>query len=362
MSPSFNDVIALILGSVAIVGFGLWAWYLTKKHNKPIGEILATLAVKGSESYFVVFVILIFVMEALVAATLTPPGENAPNPLARWGSHMLISMGGAIASVTFTRDVAAIFEKGIDGVDRFVRFCIVFIVFGLAFGIPIGNIMLIAAGAGEDLQLQLYSYANNPFVSNEEWQQALSFYELPHNYSAWGGMSYILKTTVILTGIHVTVSILEALRNMSSKERRGMIFGTKEQEKEREKKEEDKKDEKKDDKKEDKKEEPLEVNLKHLLRRMGYDEKDELDKMIKLASTKLYSIKDRDLQAHMAIRLGKLVNESRDIDDISDDNKKQREKGALRKRIREFFSNSPKESDKNEMGLGISLKGSAGKA
>ncbi len=357
--------IIIILGLLAVAGLGLWLWSLKRKYPKmPLGEILSMVFVKDSETIFVISTILINFSEAVMAASIHPVGETPPNPLARILSHTLISFVAISAGVTLIRDMAKIFVKNIDGAQRTGRVFKVVLVLAAALGLPIVNMYIIANGLHESVPLGLFMASWNPFVSSEELAVAVAYYGLPPNYAFWDGLSYVMCTTVALTGTHMLLVGIEGFNNMDStnKVRYDAMFQGIDHEPE--KKDDKKRDDKKGGEKpkdddvmpaEERMIEKVSDNVVFLLKRVGYSG-EQLEHIRVTATGKIDKMGLSD-QGKMSERLAQLVNSARTIDtqQLKDEDKKAKKK-ELEAKIRSIFGDSPKLPDINKRGLGITLK------
>lgn len=367
---TLDGLTILLLGLGSIIAFGLWAWWLTKREKKPFGEVLSVMAVHQNESIFVFIVMAIFFSEAVLAASVTPPGETPPPPLARFISHTVISICGAVASVTLIRDMASAFEKGLDWKSRIARTFVLSGVFILAIGIPIANAALIAAGLGEDLEFRLFLVDKFFFwVSEEEFLAEVRFYGGGYDYQSWSNLSYIMKTTAVLTMVHMLITIIEGFRNVSSEDRRRILFDNpyltpedKEKEEKQKAREEAKKGAEGSTFGEQRAMDKVDENLKFLLHRCDYTKSEELDPVLKAAKNNLYkAIKSASDRIYLAVKIAELRTEATAMDnrtDLSEDTRKTL-KAELRTKIRTLFENKPKPASgkQEDLGLGVQLKG-----
>jgi hypothetical protein len=363
-----NGMLIIFFGLLAIAALVFWMWRLRKKYPKmPMGEILSMVFVKDSETIFIFSCILINFSEAVMAASIHPAGETPPNPLARILSHGLISFVAISAGVTLIRDMAKIFVKKIGTSQVVARLFKVILVTTAAIGLPIVNMYLIANGLNESIALSLFMASWNPFVSDAQLAQVLTFYNLPPNYSYWDGLSYVMSTTVALTGAHMLLVGIEGFNNMDStnKVRFNKMFEGLEDDNEKGEKDDkgkDKGDKGKDDKEKDIMEaekrllEKVKDNLSYLLRRVGYSG-EGLTQNRDTAAGKLDKMVLQE-QAKMAERIAQLVNASKTLDSQTDlkDEEKKKKKKEIEDKIRSLFGNSPKEADLEKRGFGITLK------
>lgn len=376
----YNSTVILLLGLGSLITFGLWAWYITKREKKDFGEIMSILAANKSESIFVGIVILIFFSEAVLAASVHPPGEMPPPPLARFLSHLSISIVGTVASVAFVKEIASIFEKGLDAASIVVRIFIVAGIAILALGVPLGNAMLIAAGLGEDMKFYLFCMDYLTLgVDDTDFYLIVAKYGGNSSYQSWGAMSYVMKTTIFLTMSHILISIIEGLRNVSSKQRRSLLFAPAKSEegddKDKKKKKEEKTPEQKRKERKERDEDyemtkgeertvdELEENLEFLLGRMKYEKGEKMDNMVDTASKALYSIKRAEDRVRFCGKIATIVADCKTTDkdkSLSEEEKKNK-KHKQRTKIRALFEGAPDAPKLEDRGLGCTLQGRGGK-
>lgn len=339
----FADWTVMVLGAVTLALIGGWIWLVTRKSKASAGEVVATLMVTKNETIFMVIITLIYIAEAMLAATVHPEGQIAPHPMARFITHLGISVAGLVANLTLVRDIASIAEKGVDPASRVFRFGVMMGVAFLSLAIPYYNAELISSGIGEDIPFQLYIYSLYPGVSSEEINSIAEAYGYSTPYNAWAALSYVMKTTWRLTVIHLVLSGVEAFRNMSSKERRGMLFLTEAQraeiygeEEEAEEEDKDKKKKKKKDKKKDKEDDDIiSKNIEFLLRRVGYSG-DKLTSQTKLAVQRLSKL-DEEKNFAVAGSILDLKAKAEKIDKETDKDRKAKKKETLLQDIRTLF-------------------------
>lgn len=369
----YTSTTILLLGLGTLLAFGAWAYYLVKREKKPFGEIFNVMLVHQNESILVAVTLLIFFAEAVLAATVHPPGEIPPPPFARFISHLAISIVGITANVTLMKQFARVFEPKIDAVSRFARVLLTGSLFLMATGIPLANCVLISAGLGQDLKLELFLMSWNPFVTSYELSAVIQkFGGDPTQYRPWAAMSYAMKTTVVMTVLHTWVGVIMGLYNLASQERRKEVMSNPYAPKDEKK--DDKKDKKTDEEKrkerEERKEyEPMEgekradeeseSNLIYLLRRMRYEGSD-LDKMVKLASKAHYSMANSGERIRFAARIAAMRDECETFDKKKGslgEAEKSAQAAVLRKKIRVLFESSPSAAKERDRGLGITLQG-----
>lgn len=362
----YNNSVALILGLMVLTIIGYGMYRLQKKNpNMKLGELLATQAVDDFETITMGGVIAAFLFSAVLAATLQPPGEAPPNVLARLGVHTTISFIGAACTLTAVRDAVTPFKKDIDGLQRFFSSLVFLFVFTVSMGVPVLNLILIAAGLDEDIRIQLFLI--DWLRSEETFQYALASYGLSKDYNTWNGMSYLLKSEVGITVLHYLLTLIEAFRNVADPERRKVLLERKSSfgianENDKSSKDKNEKSKEKDDKSDAMEGEKRSVaaakdNIKYLLIRFKY-ESDALNNQIKNAWTRLDEMDD-SFKFKMAARLGNIVTKFKTYD--SSPNKNKDDERKLLKLAREFFEGKLSETNPDKKGLGLTIKGNLGK-
>lgn len=357
---TINYVVAIGLGLLFFGMFGWYCWALEKKYKRPVGELLTWKAIVQNESILVLLMLMALFAEAINAATSHAEGVIPPNAMTGMFIHIFIGAVGAIATLTFFRDMGAAFEKNIDGTSRFWRITIIAILGMMVIGSPIAQMLLMAANLKQELELQLYMYSWNPLVTHDDWVKLLQFYHKPEDYSAWAGLQRNLKGSIVVSVFHMLIAVLEGARHMSSKERRNLIFTVGNYEDPDKKKDESKDKNKDESKDKDKNKTAVLENLEFLLQRYGYKDKDKLKKNAKDATNNFHKHYKGAEEGSMAVRIADLRNTAAKIDagNYGDYANKDAANKALNKQIRELFSgsvNAAKQPDFNLRGLGISL-------
>jgi len=346
----FNSVTSIIFVVLIMGGFALYCNLLVKKYKRPLGELLTWQAITHNESIFVLMMIAACVAEGLSAATVLAPGLIPANPIARNTSHLFISFAGIVGALTLFKDTAQVAIPGSDGTSRFFQFIVVVFLFGLALGSPILNLILMAGNLKQEIELQLFFFGLNPFVTQTEWERTIAFYDHDPKWSAWAALEPNLKVSFGITVLHFLIAGLEGARSMSTAARRKQLFETYEV------KEEDKKE---DEKKKEENDNSMKRNLHTMLKFFGYSG-SELDDLVTQGYNVLYAIADVGDQGKMGVRAAQLAQETIAIGkkNLSGTEKEKQEK-ELKLRIREFFGatkDPAKQSDIKKRGLGITLK------
>lgn len=374
----YTSTTVFILAGATLAAFIAWAYYATKRENKPFGEVWNVMVVHQVESFLVVVTLMLFLAEAVLAATVHPPGEFPPPAIARFLSHFTISLAGMAANITLMKQFARIFEKDIDRVSLVARILLVFSLGMLAVGVPIMNGLFIAAGMGEDLKFYLFLQDFfNPFCSDSELaDMVIKYGGNPSEYRTYGAMPYALKVNVGLMYVHIFIAIIAGLFNLASQDRRKLVFSNPYQKKEegggKEKKGDNKSDEEKREERrkrdeeykgmpgEERHREMAEENLLYLLRRMRYEPGKQLDRLLDDATEALYAMRKHEHRIKMAARIASLRSECETFDSQKKSmSNADKDSGAekLRKKIRKLFESSPSESRVENQGLGVTLKG-----
>lgn len=359
----FNNVVALLagLGVLALVFFGIRA--MRKKYpGQDYGQLIATHAVDKNEQYFILFIILIYIAEALVASTVHAPNEGAPNPLARTISHIAINLIGTFAQITLVRDFAVLFLK-MPKKERAIKIIVALFVAMIAMIVPYANLLLISSGMGQYQDFLLWTAHMLPWTTTDKWQNALIALDLPANYNPFAQFQTQLKTTVFLTVLDYLITILEGARNISSPARRRMLLAS--FRKELAEEAIIKRNEAVDKPKEGGANDPMpgstrdpkkiEENISILLSRIGYKEQQKRNTMVKLCNESLQRVKDNDMRMKLAAKISGLKIEAAQADAMDDNNpEKSTTKAELKARIKAFFM-AKNEGPIETRGLGVKV-------
>lgn len=353
-----NSLLGIVLSLIVtgIIGTFLYNW--VKKEKKPLGELITNSTIKNNETILIALSIITYCAEALTAATVVIAGHVMPNIWARMLLHLGISFGGFVCEVTVLRDLASVFEKGLDPGSRTVRIIVMTLVSYFAVAVPLWNVGLIAANMGqlETYDIYIYSFTQSILPWGKDAAEMAAYYETigyPANYNPRGNLEPVLYASLLATIITIGYAFIAGLRSISSPERRSILFGVSQEKKED-------KNSKKEEEKEDKEDKDIVTsNLSILLEWMGYEGKD-LEKQAGLAKTSLFKITEIKDQSEMTIRLAELVNRVKrfNLGEFGTSTKEKSEK-ELEKEIRAFFETAPKgKSNKNiaDCGLGLVLK------
>lgn len=354
------DSLTATLAAVAAIGaFATYCYFLQKGESRPLGELLVDEAVLKNESILMLLMMGASVGEALQAATVFSPDIKIHTAvISRIVGHLFISVTGMVATLTFFRDVGALFEAGLDKHSRFARFIVILIVFLMMVGAPIANTILLAGNLKQEVILDLFFVSWNPFIGDEEYIRILQIWGYAPTWSAWAAMETALKMSWIINLFHFSIAILEGVRSVSSKSRRKRLLFKEDDKTEEDssKKKNDKKDERKDDDSEtmagEKRHyEAVSKNITFLLSRIGYREKTKLESMVKAAVKVLddtYTAKQR-VAMGIAARLAALVAEGKTIDQ-DDRTDKAAAKAKLKKDIYLIFENPLKAKGNGDKG------------
>lgn len=359
-----NSVIGILLGCALLGGMIYWFRELQKKQGRPIGEILTIGAVTQIETLLMFLTMITYGSEAMTAANVSVEGHVMPNIMARMALHMVISFVGWLCEVTLARDLASVFEKGLDSGSRIARIALALFVILFTIKVPLWNLELIAANLGQDATFGLYLYSLVPWHSAKDVSDLCVLYGYPANYSPWANLEPILRASFIATYVTVGLAAIAGLRNIGSKERRSLVFGT------LMKGSDDKKKDTGGTKgKEQKKEEAekakdaLRRNLEFLIKRIGYKDSDKIESLTEKAYanyTRRHTA-DMGVEAAMAARIATLVTGAQSIDSGTYKigsityNDKKAANDALIEAIMKLFGNSPNEAKIEEKGLGVTL-------
>lgn len=345
-----NSLVGIILGVLlfgAMFGYLLWLAY---KEKRPLGEVASLKAVTNNETILMFASFVTYTSESMTAANVSTGDHIMPNIFARMLLHFVISFVGWVCELTLMRDIGSLFEKNLDTKSIMARVALVGLVAYFAVRVPFWNLELIAANLGQSVTYDLFIYSLLP----DWWTGDMTTYYVaagyPANYYPWGNLEPILQASIVATYVTLGLAFIAGLRNISSPDRRSILFGEKKESKEN--KEEEKKEEKKEDKPT-----PGKPNLKKLLEFYGYTGAD-LDSKLEAAYKILADIQDKTKQGRLGIRATQLVDSISTIKETkySSSTGRKDAETALREKIKEFFGNSHKIDDANKAGLSTTLK------
>ncbi len=377
----YTNNVTIIFGVALIALLGIWYYRLQKKNPElDFGPLVATSMVDKHETIFMGIVFLEYIMTALVASTVHMPDSNGieMSPLGRLGLHIVLSLTGTVAQFTLARDIAVLFIKQSVGEYAGNAFTTIIIIL-LAMGVPYANLMLIASSVGASLPFQVWIYSISPFTDSQEMLNIYYSLGYPENYQPWENLPPVMHVCIVSAiVVHYGLTIVEALRTISSPKRRKMLLDRvkAEQKIEEEEKEKSSKDDENNDRKkgdaaksplpgEKRSLEAVEGNIKFMLRRFGYDG-DKLTNKVKELTTAMMSPGDKsaseieDTQLHFASKLASFVLTAKTIDSKMNGDEKKNKNKALIEDFRKFVE-APKWDGKNlisrdKRGLGIKLK------
>ncbi len=358
----FNQTVILVLGIALIAGLVYWMWSLSKKYkDMDIGEVLVTMAVDKNETIFVMLIAGLFITQAILAASLSNPDEPPLSPLARIGSHALISIGGLLASITLVRDIAAIFIPKIPPGERAMRIVMCLSLLVVALISPYLNLYLGASAAGKSFEFEVWQYAVTH--SDTEYQSYLIRSGQPPTVRASSLLPTAIKIMLVEIFIHYMYTLVEGLRNVVSKRRRNMLFEKVYRDLGIDKNGKPLEDKPKTDVNSDpmpaqeRQMEQMKKNFSFLLARINRNYRgDKLTNLVTMADTRVKSISDQPTRFAMAARAAQLAVRAKTIDSSSSDDKAT-QRAALVVDIRKFFESPNENSLKvEERGLGIELE------
>lgn len=345
-----NSLAGIVLGVLfflAMFGYLIWLAY---KEKRPLGEVASLKAVTNNETILMFASFITYTSESMTAANVSTGDHIMPNIFARMLLHFVISFVGWVCELTLMRDIGSLFESGLDRKSLFARCALVFLVAFFAIRVPFWNLELIAANLGQSVTYDLFIYSLLPDWWTGEMTEYYVSAGYPANYYPWGNLEPILQASIVATYVTLGLAFIAGLRNISSPDRRSILFGAK--------KEEEKKDESKDKKEEAKnKAEAGKPQLEKLLKFYGYED-SELQSKLEAAYTILAGITDTSKQGKIGIRSVQLVDKIAKIKDTkySSEGAKKDAEDKLKEEIKVFFGNSHKIEDPAKAGLSTTLK------
>lgn len=347
------------LGFIAMLGG--YFYYLKKRYPElTIGETVTMLTVKDSETLFILIIMVLNFAEAMMAASIHPQNQDAPNPIARFLAHTIIQVISAIGGIIIWRDALMLFQPGTlaTKIVRFFKVCMAFVMLVI---IPIINLFVIANGLLETTQLSLFF--KSFILSDAEIDAIAGSFGLPVPYSSWAALSYIMTASLTVTFVHMIVIGYEGLAVIdpsNAKRREEIIREIKGSKADDKKGDKDKKEDKDKDKKspEDKKQEnvaELQSNIDWFLNRIE-DPKDKRNAHKTEILGKLDKSED-DLKFDIARAFAstrKTVEETEKRQGMSKEDAKHASNKALMALV-DRLSAKPSETDVKKRGLGLVL-------
>jgi len=331
--------IIIILGLAVVIGLIYWIHITMKKNpDMTFGDIVNAKIVTERVSIFIITCFIINITEAIMAASITPIGETAPNPLSRIMSHMII----AIAGITSGLSVPDLFRATIakDSKHRGYAFILFIFAFIGTFGFPYGNLILIAGGLKEYQLLNIYIYGLFP------WNDMAAYYAsvgLPVNFSPIEHMSYVLVTSTFMTFAHYFLVLFDGIHMIYHNK---TVLNIK-----LENKGKDGKDDKSKDSTKPKDFDPITKLIKRYFN--TGDSTSEVTNWITNAH-RVHDNMDTGDKARLSSNIAAIVSEMEKLDrDIAnlDKEEKSAKKLEFRNKIKSFF----RESTKNGKGFGLTL-------
>lgn len=368
MGTLTDDLVIILVGTAFLAAAIFGAWRLSKDlKGMDFGEATAALAVDKHETIFVLCLFMLFIFSAVTAASVRSVGEDALNPLARIGSHILFQVIVCVCTITLVRDFITLFAPYIPWRERLIRALFSFALLGAGTYFAYLNLEIAVRAAGKMYEFELVKYR---FWNG---QAAYESFLISNGESPKVRASDLLPTAIhILIAelqAHVILVLIEGFRNAISKSRRDMLWekiyrelkinpvdgkslagagpinpsnqqnptpGQQRQAKE------------------------LPKNAKFMLNRLGYDGA-KLDTMTKEVESAILRIKDQDTRLEASTRLAKFVIDARTIDSGNAADKAAKN-DALLKEVIAFFQGPVVGSDGKELpgdkiGLNLSIKG-----
>lgn len=199
----------VILGLMIIIAVIWWIKTLLKNNpNMTIGDLLNVMFMREKLSIFILGAIFLNLVEGFTAASITPIGEAAANPLARILSHTIISIAGITCGLALPSTFFILFEKPKFWAWHFLIF--IGSLFG-TFYLPWVNLSLIANGLKQTQVLHLYVMDLFPWnnMQNVYARLRLQGIKVPINFNPIDAMPYILAVAVKVTWVHYFLTNLD---------------------------------------------------------------------------------------------------------------------------------------------------------
>jgi hypothetical protein len=344
------------IGLASLIALIYLFWNLKKNNpDKKLGELLSRETIKNNEFILEAILMVLFLSEAMTAATVISGDQNQGFAFGRFLMHMSISFVGAVCAITLVRDIASMFEKKSHFGFYINNFLIAIILASIAFYVPFFNVQAIASNLNSSYEFQEWIYKWTH--SDAAYNTYLIKHRFPEIRDVFAEFETVLKVSIGQGVLHIAVTILLGLRATSTA---GRLKALMDKEEEGDKKKEEKKEEKNEDKSDEKKKDPekgLADLVEFLLRRIGYSDTTKIANIITQVNGALEKLSQTD-RAVIGTNLGNLRIAAMKVDSTKDPTEKGKAKASHKKDIVKIFTNKPTESKPEDKGLGINVKNS----
>lgn len=332
------DNTVLIGLSLLVIGLiGLIFWRLTVKYKgATVGEIINVQLVKEKITFFIAGAFLANLAEAVMAASIHPMNEMAPNPFTRWLIHMTIGFAGIVCGVYSFHYVRQFASRKKKTTNNYILAAIIIgMLIAGSIGFPYLNLVIIAKGMG-DLQL-LLGFLKAPVVALEK-------------------MSFVTAGSLVAMLAHLGLVTLDGLLTADDiKFVEHLGEGDNKKKKDVHESINDK-----DKASKETKLDKIEDGIKYLLRRYGYKDtgnakaKKDYKDVLEDAHRKIDTMDSRD-QYILAENVWRLVNDIKEFDKSGKKGKSSEEIKAVNEEFRERIYKLWEKSTKGGKGFGRKL-------
>lgn len=217
-----NQVIVIILGLLLLIGFAFFISKLMRdptNKGKEIGLIFSELIVKYPMSWFFMFLALLNLSEAILAAGFA---ASEVSPLARMLTHSTMAALSIFAGLVWTKEITGLADafKQRSFWDVLISLGLVLITTVLSLGTPLLNLIVIANNLQQVEQLNLFFhrvFVLFGLMSTRSFMAELYSLGLPLNYNPLVSTSGVLIASIGVTFFHILLVCWETLKLARSK-------------------------------------------------------------------------------------------------------------------------------------------------
>lgn len=222
-----NEYGMLIFSGLAVIVVGYLISIMIKEANRKnttLGKVFNEHFVKEFETWLTITMILLWVTESLIAASIHPMAadgtlEKPINSVARFMSHFGTALVGIFMVIAFPKVMIEFFESFVTLVEKkgkdkiwpafyiFINFIMVFVVLYIIIRVPYYNIELIGKGLN-DLQNVEYAWyeLTRPWSSIDYPRLGL-----PSDYDPWKEMQFQMFASFLLLMCHYLISLVDGI-------------------------------------------------------------------------------------------------------------------------------------------------------
>ena len=198
-----------IMGVVTMALFGYYLYSLKKKHPEAnSGELISDIYLNNKETVFIFGTLFVNFAEAMLASSIHPPGQMAPNSFARFLTHGTVAFVAIGAAMYFPGYLRAFIEtfrtvKFKEGWFKYLgRFIALLLAFTGMVGLPLLNLFIIANGTGQVMQTSILIYDCLPWISDQQMVSIYRSWGQADNYSSFSNIHYVMSASFGMTIAH----------------------------------------------------------------------------------------------------------------------------------------------------------------